>query len=324
MRKNSIRKRTLHSAMKPNAIARAGGGGRKALIVLGAALLAALATGVCIGYAKLRGVYREQFAITDPERQVTIVVPPARQGFGETKPPLAPETVVALFGLRRGANLAEIDFAGLRARILAEQHAIKDLSIRLQPTSRLVRAGAPRAYEDFMHVTITARVRDPVAILSHAGDTALRTVVDAEGVAFEKRFDPRFLPRILERETARTKSGQRLAGRGLAALRLIDYCQQTASAEDAFAPGGDIRIREVDVTSPDYLLAWLSNGHRAKFAWEGMDEQLPGSQDAMVRQVENLRKAIRTGLATSAYTTSITWNATLPGRIFADTKEPIQ
>ena len=59
MRKNSIRKRTLHSAMKPNAIARAGGGGRKALIVLGAALLAALATGVCIGYAKLRGVYRE-------------------------------------------------------------------------------------------------------------------------------------------------------------------------------------------------------------------------------------------------------------------------
>ena len=177
MRKNSIRKRTLHSAMKPNAIARAGGGGRKALIVLGAALLAALATGVCIGYAKLRGVYREQFAITDPERQVTIVVPPARQGFGETKPPLAPETVVALFGLRRGANLAEIDFAGLRARILAEQHAIKDLSIRLQPTSRLVRAGAPRAYEDFIHVTITARVRDPVAILSHAGDTALRTVV---------------------------------------------------------------------------------------------------------------------------------------------------
>ncbi len=324
MRKNSIRKRTLHSAMKPNAITVVGGRKRTALLVLGATLLAALATGVCIGYTELRGVYREQFAILDPESQVTIVVPPARQGFGETKPPLAPETVVALFGLKAGANLAEIDFAALRARILAEQHAIKDISIHLQPTSRLARAGAPRPREDLMHVTIAAKVRDPVAILSYPGDTALRTVVDAEGIAFEKRFDPKFLPRILEREPTRTKPGQRISGRGLAALRLVDYCQQTASPEDAFMPGGDIRIREVDIASPDYLLAWLSNGHKAKFVWEGMDDQLPGSQKAMVRQVENLRKAIKTGLATSSYTTSITWNATLPNRIFADIKEPIQ
>ena len=324
MKRNTIRKQTLHSAMRPNAITGAGEKKRMILLVLGIALVCTLIAGVCIGYSRLSDIYHEQFALANQEDQVTIVVPPARQGLGETKPPLAAETVIALFGLTNGANLAQVDFAGLRTRILAEQHAIKDLAVHLQPTSRVARASATRPYENFMHVTISATVRDPVAILSYAGDRALRTVVDSEGIAFEKRFDPKFLPRILERERTRTKPGQRVSGRTLAALRLIDHCQQTATPGEDFATDDNIRIRQVDTTPPDFLLAYLSNGHKAKFAWEGMDEQLPGSQEAMMRQVRHLRAAIKSNLAVSGYTTSITWNATLPKRIFADIKEPIQ
>ena len=325
MKRNTIRKQTLHSAMRPNAITGAGEKKRMVLLVLGIALVCTLIAGVCIGYSRLSDIYHEQFALANQEDQVTIVVPPARQGLGETKPPLAAETVIALFGLTNGANLAQVDFAGLRTRILAEQHAIKDFAIHLQPTGRVARAAsATRPYEDFVHVTISATVRDPVAILSYAGDRARRTVVDGDGIAFEKRVDPKFLPWIVERESLRTKPGQRVSGRTLAALRLIDHCQQTATPGDDFAPDGDIRIRQVDTTSPDFLLAYLSNGHKAKFAWEGMDEQLPGSQEAMMRQVKHLREAIKSNLAVSGYTTSITWNATLPKRVFADTKEPIQ
>lgn len=295
MRKNSIRKTTLHSSMRPNVISTTTGRKRAVLFALGAITLAAAAIGFCIGYAQLRGIYEEQCVITDREKQVTIHTSGQNIKTG---------LILELFGLTNGNNLATIDFKSRRDDILTAYPAIRDLTIRRLPPDR---------------VEISVEERDPVARMSHRGNPAITRVVDSEGMVFSRSANRSTLPIIIEKADEITPPGQRLTGRRLAALRLIEYCQVSEFSS--------IGLLDVDVTSLDYLKATLGNYDPAVIAWEGMDEQLPGSQTAMERQMRNLLKSIRTRIAdssTSLTATHPTWNVTRPGYCFADIKEPIQ
>ena len=295
MRKNKISKRTLHSAMRPNAISEPGSRRRAILAVLGLVLLAALGVALSVGYAELRDVYREQCAITDRERQVTVHTSGQNIKTG---------LVLEMFGLTNGNNLATIDFKARREEILRAYPSIRDLSVRRLPPDR---------------VEISVEERDPVARLSFKGNASITRVVDAEGVVFSRSANRSLLPVILEKADATTPPGQRLTRRSLAALRLIEHCQLSEFAA--------IGILDIDVTSPDFLKATLGNSDSAVIAWEGMDEQLPGSQEAMARQMRHLQAAIRTRLANSTSSLTAThpvWNVTRPNYCFADLKEPIQ
>ncbi|MGN0854447.1 MAG: cell division protein FtsQ/DivIB [Kiritimatiellia bacterium] len=294
MSKNAIRKNRLHAKMKANAIAPANGRRRTILLVLGALVLAALSVGLGLGYIRLRDLYEAQCVITDRERQVIV------HTGGNIKTGL----VLELFGLTNGNNLAKIDFAARRTKILADHPSFRDLTIRRLPPDR---------------VEITVTAREPVARLSCKGNPRITRVVDAEGMVFSRSANHTPLPTILEKPDETTMPGQRLSGRRLAALRLIEYCQLTEFSA--------IGILDIDVTGPDFLSATLGNYDRALISWEGMDEQLPGSQRAMESQMRNLLAAIRSRVADSSSSLATirpVWNVTLPNRCFADLKESIQ
>ena len=295
MTKNTIRKTTLHSAMKPNAAAAPGSRKRAIVASLVTILLVAAVTGLCIGFVQLRDIFNEQRVISDRELQVIVHTSGQNIKTG---------LITEMFGLTNGNNLATIDFKGKRNEILTAYPAIRDLTIRQLPPDR---------------VEISVEERDPVARMSYKGNTSITRVVDAEGVVFPRSANRSTLPVIFEKKDALTQPGQRLTRRSLAALRLIEHCQISEFSA--------IGILDIDVTSPDYLKATLGNHDPAIISWEGMDEQLPGSQKAMERQMRHLRKAIQTRLADSSSSLAVThptWNATQPSYCFADLKEPIQ
>jgi predicted small integral membrane protein len=148
--------------------------------------------------------------------------------------------------------------------------------------------------------------------------TATGRVVDAEGVVFIRQAGTQLLPTIFERESRFTKPGQRLSGRALAALRLLEFCRDGEAAK--------LGIQRVNATRPDDLVAILGNYSQAKIAWEGMDAPTAETRAAMEKQVTHLVQAFQTRLATpsNGVVSTVTWNATEPGVVYADTKEPIQ
>ena len=85
-------------------------------------------------------------------------------------------------------------------------------------------------------------------------------------------------------------------------------------------------IQRVNATRPDDLVAILGNYSQAKIAWEGMDAPTAETRAAMEKQVTHLVQAFQTRLATpsNGVVSTVTWNATEPGVVYADTKEPIQ
>lgn len=295
MRKNAIRKNTLHARAKSNAITPVNGRRRTILLVLGALVLTALCVGLGIGYLQLRNLYEEQCVIVDRERQVIV-----HTGGQNIKTGL----ILELFGLTNGNNLAKIDFSTRRTDILSAYPSIRDLSVRRLPPDR---------------VEISVEERDPVARLSYKGNTAITRVVDAEGIVFSRSANRSPLPIILEKPDDTTAPGQRLTGRRLAALRLIEYCRLSEFSS--------IGILDIDVTGPDDLMATLGNYDTARINWEGMDEQLPGSRKAMERQMRHLLAAIRSRIAKSSSSLApapVVWDATMPNYSFANLKEPIQ
>ena len=298
MRKNRKRKATLHSAMKANKL-EAGNKRRVWATALAFVLVAAALGGAVFAYQKLYGLWISQCVITDVARQVSVT----------TGQHIKPGLILESFDLRNGANLAHIDFGKKRAEILEKVPNIRALTIARHLPDR---------------VDITVEEREPVARMSTVDDkgvarrTATGRVVDAEGVVFIRQAGTQLLPTIFERESRFTKPGQRLSGRALAALRLLEFCRDGAAAK--------LGIQRVNATRPDDLVAILGNYSQAKIAWEGMDAPTAETRAAMEKQVTHLVQAFQTRLATpsNGVVSTVTWNATEPGVVYADTKEPIQ
>lgn len=251
-----------------------------AVVVAFAALLAA---GV-FGFGKLRDIYLEQCVISDMSEQVSI-----------TSGKMVKADVIAEnLGLRKGVNIATIDFAEKRRELLARIPTLRTVTITRRLPDKVV---------------ISAEEREPIAKLGVRGRRgATGRVVDVEGMVFPCMRGTQLLPAIIEPPPG-TAIGRMLKGRALAALRLVDMCR-----EPEFS---DLAVLDVDISKPDYLLATLGGSYaRAKIAWDGMDDPEGHRRDDLAARLSKLRMAIRSGVADG---TRI-WNATMPDRIFADSE----
>ena len=263
-------------------------GRRNVLVFAGFLLATGLVVGGYFAYATLRDLYEEQCVIEDASLQVTI-----------TSGKMVKADVLAeAFGLRKGANLAQIDFDARRREILEKIPNLKAITVSRQLPDK---------------VKIVAEERTPVARMNVRGNRSeTGRVVDTEGVVFDWQRGTQMLPIIREQQAPGTAPGHRIEGRTLAALRLIESSLEPTRSE--------LGILEVDVSKPDFLLATLGNYSRAKIAWEGMADPTPSSQIFLNQQLDLLVMAIRSHVGDN----TVIWNATdttsKKGRIYADSK----
>ena len=268
--------------MRPNYIRHHGG----TLAIVGLLTTLAVVAGIVLGFNKLQSIYHEQFVVEDFSEQVSI-----------TSGKMVKADVLAeSLGIRRGANLAEIDFREKRREVLHRIPTLRDVTIvRRQPGG----------------ITIRASERTPVVRLNVVGGkTSTGRVADADGIAFDCARGTQSLPTIREKRMHLTPAGHPLKGRVRAALDLV-----LASREAEFS---DLVILEVDTTKTDFLVATLGDYSRAKISWEEMDDSTPASRAALNVRLSGLVKAVRSrcdGLK------AVIWNATLPDYVFADTQD---
>lgn len=249
-----------------------------ALIALGA-----LTWGACTAFVALESVCDAKCVVDDTDVDVVV------QSSGKM---VGPEVISYAFALTNGANLAHVDFVGVRDRLLKRIPNIRDMRIERRLPNR---------------VTITVTEREPIARVAGVGKGPLNgRVVDSEGVVFRFSRDIPSLPII--REKGGTEPGERLNGIGVAALQLVE-----AMAEPELV---SLSIQEIDTTKPDYLLLTLGNYSRAKIAWERMGEASKVSKESLRKQLRRLSKAIASNLASkSALWTATDWKD--PGRVYA-------
>ena len=257
--------------------------------IVAASAVLLLVVGLVVCYGKLKSVYLEQCVVEDMPVQVEISA-------GKM---VKADVIAENLGLRKGANLALIDFTAKRKELLEKIPNL--LSVRIS-----------RKLPD--KVVIVAEERIPVARLAgpQAKGPAGR-VIDTEGMVFICQRGTQNLPVIREGQTPGTAKGQFAKGRVLAALRLIEACRNPELSE--------LGVLEVDTSKRDFLVATLGNYSKLKILWTGMDEpQTPESRADLVQRLTNLRDAIRARVKSNV----VIWNATIPDRIFADTQEKPQ
>ena len=257
---------------------------RGPMLVAAAVVVVLVLVGGALGFGKLREIYLEQCVVTDMAGQVSI-----------TSGKMVKADVIAEnLGLRKGVNLAKIDFTEKRRELLARIPTLRTVTITRKLPNR---------------VEISAEERVPMAKMAVRGRRGVTgRVVDVEGVVFPCLRGTQLLPAIVEPPPG-TAIGHRLKDRSLAALRLVETCR-----EPQFA---DLSVLDVDISKPDYLLVTLGGTYaRAKIAWDGMDDPGDGHRKDLESRLNNLRTAIRSGAADGAKI----WNATMPDRIFADSE----
>jgi len=260
---------------------------RSVLAVAAILFLAAAAVGITSAYAKLRALWIEPCVVTDATAQATCTDGTMVKG----------GTVLDKFGVRNGANLALIDFDAKRQEILRDIPNIREISVTRHLPNR---------------VEIVIEERRPVVRMGvHGRNAVTGRVADTEGVVFTCRRGTSMLPTIREKETAVTPVGQRLTGRNLAALRLVE-----AASDKDFAALG---ILDADITKQDFILVTLGSYAQAKIAWDGMDDPTESNHGKLLTRLEQLVQAIKTNVGTDARI----WNATIPNRVFADIQEPL-
>ena len=250
-----------------------------------AACAVALIAGLAVGFGKLREIYLEQCVVTDMARQVSIV----------SGKMVKADVIAENLGLHNGVNLALVDFRQKREDLLKRIPTLRTVSIVRKLPDR---------------VEIVAEERVPIAKMGVRGRRApTGRVVDAEGVVFPCMRGTQLLPTIVEPQPPGTATGQRLKGRALAALRLVETCR-----EPEF---GDLSVLDVDVSKPDYLLVTLGGSYaRAKIAWDGMD----GPDDFRIDDLRDRLVKLRSAIRANAMPDVKIWNATLPDRIFSDSE----
>ena len=257
-------------------------------VTLGVVAVVAAAVALAIGYSQLRALYLEQCVITDLSEQVEIM----------SGKMIKPDVIAYEFGLRKGANLAEIDFEEKREEILRKIPTLRAISVTRHLPGRVV---------------IRAEERTPVVRLGVSGPRgASDRVADAEGVVFNCVRGTRSLPLVREApgRGPATPPGRRLKGRARAALDLVLLCRESDYA--------DLVLLDVDTAKTDFLVATLGDYSRVKICWDGMDDATPASRAALAARLGLLAKALR---ANCDGLKARVWNATLPDYVFADTQE---
>ena len=289
MKRNKKRRSLLHSAMRRKTNRPDDGAmGKIVLGVLVAVAAVALTFGAVACFRAMRARWLEQCVVTDPGSQVEVT----------TGSHVKRNVIMEGFGLREGANLAQIDFAARREELMRKVPNIRSLTV----TRRLPN-----------HIEISVAEREPLAKMEVKGaKTQSGLVVDSDGVVFRRRGGAvDLLPKIVEARQPGTQPGKTLEGMARSALDLVALCR-----EEDFA---GFSVIAVDVSHQDYLLAILGNYQWAEIAWEGMESPDAASRANMRERVAALRHCVLSGVGARGKI----WNATQPGHITVDTKEPI-
>jgi len=251
--------------------------GRKVLLAL--IVLTAVTVGITLAYRSLGEICKDRCILTDISEQVHI----------EAGKMVRAEVIAEHFGLKKGANLDDIDFQVRRKELLEKVPTLRMVTVR-------------RILPD--KVYITAEERTPIARLNLRGNRRVSgRVVDAEGMVFMCQRGTQMLPTIREAVAPGTQPGHMLTGSSAKALELI-----TMSREAEFLTLG---VLEVDASKPDYLTAVLSNYSKAKLCWNDRED--------LANRLKNLITAIRSQIGTNVKI----WNATMADKIFADTQEKL-
>ena len=259
--------------------------GHRILAIMGVVAMLVILAGVVVAYGSLRDLWLEQCVIRDVSSQVSIT--DGRM--------VRADVVAEQFGLKNGANLALIDFDEKRRKVLKKIPNIRAITVE-------------RHLPDRVDITVEERV--PVVRLNirgRKGDSG--RVADTEGVVFNSSSGTQTLPTIREAAAPGTQKGQVLAGRVLAALKLVETCREKFSS---------LAVIEADASRPDYIMIVLGTDYsRAKVAWDGMDDPTPATMPALERQLKCLSDAIASRVDGSIRV----WDATIPNRAFGDTQK---
>lgn len=261
--------------------------GHRLAVILASIIVIGILIGIVIGFNKLRDVYLDQCVIRNMSEQVSI-----------TAGKMVKADVIAMgLGLKNGVNLAEINFAEQRDKLLKRIPTLKTITIRRQLPDK---------------VFINVEERSPIAKVNavHARNVSGK-VTDDEGMVFLCHRGTQSLPTIREPKSQMTQVGAKLKGRARSALFLIETCRDPEFQE--------LNILEIDISKEDFLVMTLNDYSKVQIAWEGMDEENPSvdAKKALSRQLRHLISAIRSKVAT----TTVIWNATMPDTIFADTQK---
>jgi len=198
---------------------------------------------------------------------------------------LTPDLICEKLGLREGVNLFAIPIEQKRRELLEQAPNIREISIVRRMPDKL---------------TVTIMEREPIARVGSHG-----RVVDEEGVVFIRYAGTGGLPLIKGAdEFSQIKPGERLHGNELAAARLI---------HSTLRPECSVRLLAVDASKLDYLMLTFSDYRQAKFAWQGMSDDLKETDLRMQRHFDNLVKAMESEIGKPR----MMWDATLPERVFA-------
>ena len=267
---------------------------RIAVAVTALVLVGLVAAGAATAWSRLHAIWIEQCVVTDVSSQVSVTSGKMVKG----------DVIAENFGLKKGANLALIDFDAKRREVLAKIPNLKSISVVKRLPDK---------------VTIVAEERSPIVRMGLKGSRSdTGRVADAEGMVFLCSRGTRMLPVIREAAAPGSPVGKRLEGRAAAALQLLDLARDPEFQE--------LGILEVDISKPDYVSATLGRSYStAKIAWEGMDDPSPASRAALASRLQLLLKAIRTRLGECD--PPVVWKAddlSNPNRIYVDTKEKIK
>ncbi len=248
------------------------------LLVLGAACW-----GVWIGVLELDAMWKEQCTVVDAREQISI----------NATAHVSEELVRNWFGLTNGCNLARIDFAGIRSKVMSEYPIVKDMTITRHLPSRL-----DISLEERVPI---ARVNlKPMKLRINGKDVATVNwdVADAEGVVFDfAKKDTQMLP-IINEPTPSTKRGERLSGRASMALRLVDLCSR-----DEFA---SMSLPEVSTANATYLTATTRNYSTVRIDWRLVDDPDNPEQPNLMKILSNLRDTMNTKLCPAGCTFTVT------------------
>lgn len=255
------------------------GSHRRLLAVIAVlAVIAAAAFGLVFVCRLLRGIWQEPAALTDVSAQVTVAA-------GKM---VKDDAVREAFGLRKGVNLARVDFASRRREVLEKYPTIRAIEI-------------VRRVPDRVHIAVSER--EPVARMGVSGQRReTGRVADVEGVVFPCRRGTAMLPLIREVAETSTAPGKRLRGNARAALCLVERAKDPDFA--------DIGVLEIDTSHPDYLVVTLGNGDRAKVAWTGMGDP----EDDHLRELSVQLSRFAGALRTAPTGIAKLWDATIPGQ----------
>ena len=150
------------------------------------ALVGLVAAGAATAWSRLHATWVEQCVVTDVSSQVSVTSGKMVKG----------DVIAENFGLRKGANLALIDFDAKRREVLAKIPNLKSISVVKRLPDK---------------VTIVAEERSPIVRMGIKGSRSdTGRVADAEGMVFLCSRGTRMLPVIREAAAPGSPVGKRL------------------------------------------------------------------------------------------------------------------